>query len=193
MMNRMRVFLCCFGCLYFILLSGCRQEEMTNTPDDKLAQLAAMEARFAEFDAKAAALPYVPIETTEDGVLILADANFMEAVNQGGILVVDFWMDNCPPCEDMVPVFKGLARLYKDTMRFAKLHDSNRIMTEKYLIQGFPTFVIFTDGKPATMLTGSQPQERFQMILDTILLDYQAKQDARQDGHTGDRPAMQKD
>ena len=174
----MRTILRCICCLCLILAISCRQENTPEVTVDTDAQLAAMETRFAEFDAKAAALPYQPMETTEDGILILTDTNFMEAVNQGGILVVDFWMDGCPPCEDMVPVVKGLAKLYKDKIRFAKLHfNTNRIMTEKYQVRFFPTFVIFIDSKLATIFEGGQSSDRFQMILDRILLTHQAKKD----------------
>ncbi|MCL2623894.1 MAG: thioredoxin family protein [Planctomycetaceae bacterium] len=176
-MTHVRILLCCACCLYLILAIGCKRHNTSDTaPVDAEARQAAIEAMFAEFDAKAAALPYQPIVTTEDGVLELADANFMEAVNEGGILVVDFWMDGCPPCEDMVPVIKGLARLYAGKVRFGKLHyNSNMIMTEKYQVQAFPTFLIFVDGKPTGILTGAQPATRFQMLLDKTLLEYQAK------------------
>jgi len=170
---------CCICCLSLIVLaSGCRQEKKLDVNDGAEAQQAEMEAWFAECDAKAAALPRVPVETAEDGVLILADANFMETVNEGGILVVDFWMDNCFACEEMEPVVQQLARLYAGTIRFAKLHfNSNEIMTEKYRVRGFPTFAIFVDGKLVGLLPGMQPTERFRMILDRVLLDYQAKQE----------------
>ena len=177
MIRRLLYGLCC---LCIVLTIGCQWEEKSDANADLEAQRVAMEARYAEFDAKVAALPYQAIETTEDGILVLADANFMEAVNQGGILVVDFWMDGCPPCEDMVPVVKGLARLYKDKIRFAKLHfNTNMIMTEKYQVQFFPTFAIFMDGKFVGNLEGTQPADRFQMLLDKLLLDYQTKQDER--------------
>ena len=175
-MTFVKTFLCCVCCLCIVFLSGCRREKTPDVNADAEAQRTAMEARFAEFDAKAAALPYTPVETTEDGLLILADANFMEAVDQGGVLVVDFWMDDCPPCVAMEPVIKGLARLYAGKIRFGKLHfNSNMLMTEKYQVQGFPTFVIFIDGKLAGMLTGGQSPDRFQMVLDQVLLDHQAK------------------
>ena len=175
MIRRLLYGLCC---LCIVLAIGCQREETSDANAGLEAQRVAMEAWFVEFDAKAAALPYQPIETTEDGILVLADANFMEAVNQGGILVVDFWMDGCPPCEDMVPVVKGLARLYKDKVRFGKLHfNNNMVMTEKYHVQFFPTFAFFMDGKFVGNLVGAQPTDRFQMLLDKLLLDYQAKQD----------------
>ena len=168
----------CVCCLCLLFATGCRQEEKPDANADVKARQAEMEALFAEYDAKAAVLPYVPVETTEDGVLILADPNFMGTVNEGGILVVDFWMDNCFPCEQMEPVIKQLAKLYAGTIRFAKLHfNSNEIMTEKYQVRGFPTFAIFVDGELAGMLPGAQPTERFRMILDRVLLDYQAKQE----------------
>ena len=167
----------CVFCLCFVLTNGCRQEEKPNANADIEAQRKEMEAMFAEYDAKAAALPYVPVEKTEDGQLILADANFMETVNEGGILVVDFWMDDCYYCEQMEPVVTQMVKLYAGAIRFAKLHNSNAIMTEKYQVRGFPIFAIFVDGKIITILPGAQPSERFQMILDKVLLDYQAKQD----------------
>ena len=179
MINTKMLF-CYLSCICLVLVAGCQQKKTPDPAVDAEAQRIAMEARFAKFDAKASELPYKPIETTEDGILVLADANFMEAVNQGGILVVDFWMDGCIPCEDMVPIIKGLARQYKGKIRFGKLHfDRNMIMSVKYQVHVFPTFFIFVDGKPFTLLVGGQPPERLQMVFDKILLDHQAKRDEK--------------
>ena len=182
-MTVVKTFLCCVCCCFFfcclfliVFLNGYQQEKTPDVNADAEAQRAAMEARFAKFDAKAATLPYVPIETTEDGLLVLADANFMEAVDQGCVLVVDFWMDGCLPCVAIEPVINGLACRYAGKIRFGKLHSNrNMLMTDKYQVQGFPTLVIFVDGKLTGMLTGMQTSERFQMILDQVLLDHQAK------------------
>ena len=176
-MTIQKTLLCCVCCLCLVFVTSCRREDKPDVVDDAEAQRVKMEEIFVEYDAKAAALPYVPIETTGDGQLVLADSNFMEEVNKGGILVVDFWMDDCYYCEQMEPVIKQLAKQYAGTIRFAKLHNSNAIMTEKYRVQGFPSFAVFADGKIVTMLSGAQPPERFRMILDKVLLDYQAKQD----------------
>ena len=174
----MKTILYCICCSCFILLTGCQQKKTPDTNTNAETQQAAIKIMFAEFDAKAAALPYTPVEVTEDGLLILADANFMEVVNEGGILVVDFWIDGCWPCEDMVPIIRGLARQYKDKVRFGKLHaNNNLIMTEKYQVQGFPTFAFFVDGQLIMILTGGQESDRMRMILDKILLAHQAKQD----------------
>lgn len=164
-------------CLLTVSVAACRQKKTEETQDAE-AQRAAVEARFAEYDAKAAKLTYEPIVTNDDGISVLKDVNFMEAVNEGGILVVDFWMDNCIPCEDMEPIVKGLVRHYEGRVRFAKLHyNTNEIMTEKYGVQAFPTFAFFVDGKPVGILEGMQGQERMRMVLDRILLDHHAKQD----------------
>jgi len=174
---------CCVCCLCFVLTSGCQQDEKPDANADAEARQEEMEVWFAECDAKAAALPYVPVEKTEDGLFILADSNFMETVNEGGILVVDFWMDHCYPCEEMEPVIKQMAKLYADSIRFAKLHfNSNEIMTEKYQVRGFPTFAIFVDGRLVGLLSGMQPTERFRMILDRVLLDYHVQQDEASSG-----------
>jgi len=160
-------------------VTGCRREESPDANADIEARQKEIEAMFAEYDAKATALPYVPVEKTEDGQLVLADANFMETVNEGGILVVDFWMDDCYFCEQMEPLIKQMTIQYTGAIRFARLHNSNAIMTEKYRVRAFPTFMIFVDGKIFTMLSGAQPPERFRMILDKVLLDSQAKQDGK--------------
>ena len=169
---------CGLICLLAIFDTGCRKEEISDAMPDPEAQRVALEARFAEFDAKAAELPHEPIETNEDGMYVLKDVNFMEAVNEGGILVVDFWMDDCYPCEDMEPIIKGLARQYKDQVRFAKLHtNTNMIMPEKYGVQMLPSFAFFVDGKYLGLLTGAQSPERMRMAIDKTLIDHHAKQD----------------
>lgn len=35
----------------------------------------------------------------------LTDDNFEDTIEQGGIVIVDFWADGCGPCKQFAPIF----------------------------------------------------------------------------------------
>ena len=68
------------------------------------------------------------------------------------LAVVDFYSDECPPCEALAPKFEGLASLYGDDVAFVKIfRQKNRALAESLGVRGSPTVLFFKAGERVVM------------------------------------------
>mmetsp|Transcript_5208 Transcript_5208/g.15301 ORF Transcript_5208/g.15301 Transcript_5208/m.15301 type:complete len:691 (-) Transcript_5208:70-2142(-) len=75
-------------------------------------------------------------------------------------VVVDFYSDSCGPCRMMAPVFKAVAKEYKDSAVFAKVNTEwNRQLQSQYQVRSIPTFMFFADGKKKQEFAGAGEQQ----------------------------------
>ena len=98
---------------------------------------------------------------------------FEEVVLKAKFAVVDFYSDECPPCEALAPKFEGLAELYGKDITFVKVfRQKNRPLAESLGVKGSPSVVFFAKGerigptltggikKSALQVEGRTPAER---------------------------------
>jgi thioredoxin reductase (NADPH) len=78
-------------------------------------------------------------------------ADFQTAVLESGVpVVVDFFSDECPPCEVLAPILENLAEKYAGRIRFVKLfRQENRELATSLHVTGSPTVLFFQNGKEA--------------------------------------------
>lgn len=86
----------------------------------------------------------------------ISSAEFEKEVIQGGKVVVDFYSDECPPCEALAPKYETVGELFKNEAKFVKVfRQKNRDLAEKLGVKGSPTVLFFEDGKEVGIrLTG---------------------------------------
>ena len=97
----------------------------------------------------------------------VTSAEFEKEVLQGGKVVVDFYSDECPPCEALAPKFEGVGELFKDDVKFVKIfRQKNRDLADKLGVKGSPTVLYFEDGKEVgiRLAGGIKRQELFEGI-----------------------------
>lgn len=82
-------------------------------------------------------------------MVVLDKKNFEEEVLQSkGLVVVDFWGENCEPCMALMPEFQELASKYEGKAKFCKLNTvGNRRLAISQKVLGLPTVVIYKDGE----------------------------------------------
>lgn len=87
------------------------------------------------------------------------ERNFeQEVMNHTGTVLVDFYTDSCPPCQQMAPILDRLAEEFADTVKIVKVDASdNFILTEKYNVTSVPTFILFKNGTNEKTKTGIMP------------------------------------
>ena len=75
------------------------------------------------------------------------------------LVVLDFTSNNCPPCEMIAPIYKDLSELeeFQQRVIFCKVNVSDYSnIAEEYNVDGWPTFLLFKNGKVVDSIVGGQ-------------------------------------
>src|SRR5262249_45800760 len=98
---------------------------------------------------------------SEDGKPVtLTPDNFNRRVLESEQPVLfHFWFGACPPCRAMNPIIKELAEELSGKAVIAKVNvDDYPELAQRFGIDGFPTFLIFKNGRIVRILQGVQPK-----------------------------------
>ena len=91
--------------------------------------------------------------------------NFLETLEAGGILVLDFWAAWCGPCRSFAPTFEKAATDNPDVV-FGKINtDEEQQLAAAFGIQSIPTLVVFRDKVPLMKQAGALPPEALADVL----------------------------
>lgn len=83
----------------------------------------------------------------------LTGENFASTIQQGGIVLVDFWASWCGPCRQFAPVFEAASQQHPD-ITFGKVDtEAEQELAGAAQITSIPTLMAFRDG----ILVFSQP------------------------------------
>ncbi|MGL6226830.1 MAG: thioredoxin family protein [Thermoguttaceae bacterium] len=92
-------------------------------------------------------------------VLSLTEDNFDETI-RSGVVLVDFWMQHCAPCETMVPRLERIAEQMQGRAVIAKINGpQNRSISGRFGITAYPTMILFKNGEQIDLFLGAQPEE----------------------------------
>jgi len=127
------------------------------------------------------------------GVVTIAKENFQQTVENGGIVLIDWWAPWCGPCRAFAPAYEKVAEANPD-VTFGKINtDEEQELAGAFNIRSIPTLMIFRD----KVLLFSQPGALPQNVLEDLVkkareLDMNAvraevakQQQAPQAGETG--------
>lgn len=101
------------------------------------------------------------------GVLTLSDNHGLDLTD--GVVVIDFWRDDCAPCAKMAPTIDALAKEFP-TVRFfkANVKDAPALATF-YGVYSFPTLFILNRGKRETWFVGWMPYSAIAEMIQDVL------------------------
>lgn len=93
---------------------------------------------------------------------------FDEALNEGGLMLVDFWAEWCGPCQALAPTIEEVAR-EQTAVKVGKVNvDNEPELARQYRIMSIPTLIVFRDGEPVRREVGGRSKEE---ILEMTGLD----------------------
>ena len=80
--------------------------------------------------------------------------------SQSKLIVLDFTANNCPPCDMIAPIYMDLSNLDEfenKKVLFLKVNvNDHPDIAKKYNVDGWPTFLLFKNGKLVDSVVGGQ-------------------------------------
>jgi thioredoxin len=97
-------------------------------------------------------------------------ASVTEVRSLPGVLVLDFYKDDCGPCNLLAPVMDTLAREFKDQIIVMKLNvDKHPHLALSYGVQAFPTVFIQKNGEIKHFFAGRKPAAVIRQMIEETL------------------------
>ncbi|WP_248515838.1 thioredoxin [Salinarchaeum laminariae] len=104
-------------------------------------------------------------ETNDAPVAVNGQNDLEELVDQGGVVLADFYADWCGPCQMIAPVVEELAAETEATV--AKIDvDANQPLAAAYGVRGVPTLVLFAEGEQVEEIVGVQSKDQLASLID---------------------------
>jgi putative thioredoxin len=90
--------------------------------------------------------------------------------SQSKFILIDFWANNCEPCDELTPVLTRIAGEYPDDMILARVNcDEQPQIASQFGIRSLPTVMLVKDGQPVDGFAGPQPEAQIREMLDKHL------------------------
>ena len=88
-------------------------------------------------------------------------------------VIIDFFSDDCPPCDVLVPIYEKMAEKYEGHIKFIKMmRQDNRELALSLGVTGSPTVLFFQDGKEiGRRLSGFMTKPQVRKAIEEILGD----------------------
>lgn len=91
-------------------------------------------------------------------------AGYEDKIKGNEMVIVDFYSDDCPPCEMLAPIFERMAQLHGNRIRFVKIkREENREFARGIGVTGSPTVLFYKNGEEIAPRLGgflTKPQVR---------------------------------
>ena len=96
--------------------------------------------------------------------------SFEKALNDGSLMMVDFWAEWCGPCRMLGPVVESLAKKYEGKVLVGKVNvDQEQELAIRYGVMSIPTVIFFKNGEEIDRKVGVMPDSAFSAVLDANL------------------------
>ena len=95
----------------------------------------------------------------------LTAGNFNSTVTGGGLVLVDFWAEWCPPCRMFGPVFEKASERHPDAV-FGKIDtEAEPELAATFTITSIPTLMIIRDGIVLYAQPGALPDAALEQLI----------------------------
>jgi len=85
-------------------------------------------------------------------------------------VLVDFWADWCSPCIFIAPILAKVIEEFEGAVSLAKIEvdeGENMKLAGKYQVRGFPTIILFENGKEVARFSSARSQSYIEEFIET--------------------------
>ena len=94
---------------------------------------------------------------------------FEELKKSHELLVLDFYSDDCPPCEKLAPIYEKLSSVFLNVTFLKIFRQKNRELAASLGVSGSPTVLFFKNGELLDIrLSGEIDEEKLKEALESI-------------------------
>lgn len=96
-------------------------------------------------------------------------------------VIVDFYSEDCAPCEVLAPIYEKMAQKYEGHIKFVKiLRQANREFAKSLNVSSSPTVIFYKNGQEiGTRLNGFMNKPQVRQAIEEILGDVIPKEDMK--------------
>jgi thioredoxin 1 len=80
-----------------------------------------------------------------------------EAIQQGGLVMLDFWSTHCGPCRSLIPLLTEIAGKYPELNIMKIKIEENDSLADEYDVKSVPSLLLFKNGEYLDRLIGKTP------------------------------------
>lgn len=93
-----------------------------------------------------------------------------ELKNHSGLLVLDFFSEDCPPCAQLAPIYERMAEKFPQVKFVKIMRQTNRTLAERLGVKGSPTVLFFENGQEVgERLGGYIAKSQMRIALEDLL------------------------
>lgn len=89
-------------------------------------------------------------------------------IEQGGVVVVDFFATWCGPCQMFLPVFEEVSGEVEGAELVKIDIDNDAEFAGENSVMGVPTIIAFKDGKEVAKFSGFKPKEELVAFIESV-------------------------
>ncbi|SHG92468.1 thioredoxin [Halobaculum gomorrense] len=85
--------------------------------------------------------------------------HLQDLVDEGGVVLTDFYADWCGPCKMLEPIVNEIAAETDATVAKVDV-DAQQRLAQQYRVQGVPTMYLFADGEQVEQMVGVRQKDQ---------------------------------